>query len=99
MKYKVGDKIKFVEEKKPYTIRACNERYLICTKPFAPKHTVLYTIVDLQQRIRGRNWWLLNLYEYMDDADCKQCLEDLVSGECEISKRNRIKLNIVYDKK
>lgn len=94
MEYKVGDKIKFVEEKKPYTIRACNDRYLICAKPFNLKHTVLYSIVDLQEGIRGRNWWVFNIYEYMDDADCKQCLDDLVSGECEISRRYRIKLNI-----
>ena len=94
MRYKVGDKIKFVEEKHPYTIRACNDRFLICTKPFNPKHTVLYTIVDLQEGIRGRNWWVFNIYEYKDDADCKQCLDDLISGECEISYRHRIKLNI-----
>lgn len=95
MAYKVGDRIKFAEEKRAYTIKACNERFLICTKPFNPKHTVLYTIVDLQEGIRGRNWWVFNIYEYMDDADCKQCLDDLISGECEISHRHRIKLNIL----
>ena len=95
MTYKVGDKIRFAEEKKPYTIRACNDRFLICTKPFAPKHTVLYTIVDLQKEIRGTDWWVLGIYDYINDSDCKQCLDDLVSGECEISHRNRIKLNIV----
>jgi len=94
MPYKVGDKIKFVEEKKPYTIKACNERYLVCTKPFNLKHTVLYTIVDLQEGIRGTNWFVFNIYNYMVDSDCKQCLEELISGECEISHRNCIKLNI-----
>lgn len=94
MGYKVGDKIKFTEEKRPYTIRACNERYLICTKPFNPLHTVLYSIVDLQEKIRGRNWWIFNIYDYKDDEGCEDCLRDLLSGECEISPRNRIALNI-----
>ena len=42
---KVGDKIRFAEEKKPYTIRACDDRFLVCTKPynFRPK-TMLYII-------------------------------------------------------
>ena len=95
MDYKVGDRIKFAEERAAYTVRACNERFLICTKPFNPKHTVLYTIVDLKEGIRGRNWWVFNIYEYMDDADCEECLEDLVAGICEISHRYRIKLSII----
>ena len=94
MAYKVGDKIKFTEEKRAYTIRACNDRYLICTKPFNPKHTVLYTIVDLQEGIRGRDFWIFGIYEYKDEMECWRCLNDLKAGVCEISRRNRIKLNI-----
>lgn len=47
-KYNKGQKIWFAEEKRPYMIRACNERYLICTKPFnlQPK-TVMYTSVSI----------------------------------------------------
>lgn len=30
----VGDKISIPGEKKPYTVRARDERYIICTKPF-----------------------------------------------------------------
>lgn len=94
MEYKVGDKIKFAEEKKPYTIRACDNRYLICTKPYNPKRTVLYTIVDLQEGIRGTNFFVFNIYDYVFTSECRLCLRDLISGECEISHRNRIKLNI-----
>lgn len=43
----VGDKVRFAEEKQAYTIQARSERYLICSKPFNPKHTVLYCVVDL----------------------------------------------------
>lgn len=32
--FKVGDKIKFAEEKQRYTVKAVSGRYLIYTKPF-----------------------------------------------------------------
>lgn len=51
--YKVGDKIKFKAEKQRYTIQACNERFLICTKPFNARKTFIYTLVDLKEGIRG----------------------------------------------
>lgn len=50
---KVGDKIKFAEEKQRYTVQACDFLFLVCTKPFNPAHTVLYTIVDLEENVRG----------------------------------------------
>ena len=65
MKFNKGQKIWFAEEKRPYTIRACNERYLICTKPFnlQPK-TVMYTIVDLEEEIRGTDGYSIGPYDY-----------------------------------
>ena len=63
MKYNKGQKIWFAEEKCPYTIRACNERYLICTKPYRPK-TVMYTIVDLEEEIRGTDGYSIGPYDY-----------------------------------
>lgn len=49
----VGSRIYFAEEKLPYRIRARSNRYLVCTKPFNLRKTVLYTIVDLVEGIRG----------------------------------------------
>jgi len=49
----VGTRIWFAGEKKPYRVRARSSRYLVCTKPFNPRHTVLYTVVDLDEKIRG----------------------------------------------
>jgi len=112
MEWKVGDKIYFAEEKKPYTIRACDSRYLICTKPFnlRPK-TVIYTIVDLKEGIRGTDGYSLGAYDYYSDEDCQNFLKELQDaakaplesedgviydvGSAHISYRNRIKLNIV----
>lgn len=105
-KYSVGDKIYFAEEKRPYTIRACDERFLICTKPynFKPK-TVIYTIVDLVERIRGTDNYSIGWCDYYETEDCEEMLKELqetyknvdvpmIEGTF-ISHRNRIDLNIV----
>lgn len=92
--FQVGQKITFAEEKRPYTVRACNDRYAICTKPFNLKNTVLYTIVDLKNNIRGTEN-LIFCMGFEDDEECKEALERLEKEESEISKRNYIGLNIV----
>lgn len=90
---KVGQKIKFKEEKQRYTIQACNKRYAVCIKPFNPKKTVLYTIVDLKEKIRGTENLILS--EGAETREqCEEMLERIVSGKTEISHRNKIGLNI-----
>lgn len=78
MKYKVGNKIWFAEEKRPYTVRACDDRFLICTKPynFKPK-TVIYTIVDLVDGIRGTDNYSIGWCDYYETADCEAMLREL----------------------
>ncbi len=93
MSYKVGDKIKFIEEKMPYSIISCDDRYLICTKPYNPKRTVLYTIVDLQENVRGTENMIFCL-GFKTKEDCDEALERLQTGESEVSWRNRIPLKI-----
>ena len=97
MEYKVGDKIYFKGEKFPYVIQACDKRFLVCTKPFNPKQTVQYTIVDLEKGIRGAdNYWKWGgHYDYSKQEECQQCLKDLYRGEVEISSRNVVELEIV----
>lgn len=97
---KVGDKIRFVEERLAYTIQARGKRYLVCTKPFNAQHTVLYTVVDLQKQIRGTE----NLVFGMGAETRKQCQEmierlegkgiDEGAWHTEISYRNRIPLRV-----
>ena len=48
-----GTYIWFKGERQKYTVQVSSERYLICTKPFNAKNTVLYTIVDLKEGVRG----------------------------------------------
>ena len=95
--YKVGDKIKFAESKQRFTIRACNSRYMVCTKPFNAKKTFLYTIVDLEEGIRGRDGYICTAYDYTKESEAKKYLKELASGKIEISSRHRYKLNIEYN--
>lgn len=93
--YKVGTKIKFREEKLRYTVQAANERYAVCTKPFNAKRTVLYTIIDVNENVRGTE----NLIFGMGAETRKQCEEMLArltdpESPTEVSHRNRITLRI-----
>ena len=97
----VGTRIWFAEEKRPYRVRARGRRYLVCTKPYNPKHTVVYTVVDLEENVRGTE----NLIFGMGAETDQQC-EDMVArlegpghkrifGEnTEVSYRNRALVNV-----
>lgn len=90
---KVGDKIKFRSEKQRYTVRACNERFAVCTKPFNPRKTVLYTVIDFQRGIRGTENLIFGAGAETDEQ-CAEMLERLASGFTEVSRRNQIPLDI-----
>jgi len=91
---KAGDKIRFRGETRPYTIRCRSERYLVCTKPFNLKKTVIYTIVDLIKGIRGTENTVFCM-GFESDQDCNEALERLESGDSEVSHRNFVKLEII----
>ena len=90
---RVGQKVYFAEEKRPYTIKACDDRFLICTKPYnLRKNTVLYTIVDIVEGIRGTDGYSLGPYDYTTTEDCEAFLKELQEGE-KIRERNKIAFN------
>lgn len=99
-KYKVGDKIYFQEEKKPYKIIARNDNYMVCTKPFNLKKTYLYTIVSIWEGIRGPDSLIFGPeYNYNDPIDAEKAIakleeRDRLGGCFDISHRHRCKLNI-----
>lgn len=88
---KVGDKIKFAEEKAAYTVQAMNDRYAVCTKPFNPARTVWYTIIDFEEEIRGPENLVFGFGAETREL-CEEMLARIVSGESEISHRSRIEL-------
>lgn len=94
VKFAIGDKIWFMREKWPYKVRSCDERFVICTKPFNPKKTVLYTIIDLKENIRGTEN-LIFCEGFETDEDCNEALVRLQSGETELSSRNYVELDII----
>ncbi len=90
----VGQKVYFEGEKLPYVAKAAGDRFVILTKPFNLKKTVLYTIIDYNKGVRGTNNCVFNVYDYKKQADIEECLKDLESGETEVSHRNCVPLEI-----
>jgi len=90
---RIGTKIKFPEEKQRYTVQALNDRYAVCTKPFNCRKTVLYTIIDVQENIRGTEN-LIFCMGFETKKQCQEALERLAKRESEISYKNRIPLVI-----
>jgi hypothetical protein len=98
-KLKVGSKVKFQEEKQRYTVRASNVAFAVCTKPFNPKRTVLYTIIDWMHGIRGTQNLIFPL-PVETEEDCVELLRQLTDGEVQVTHRNQIPLKIEqYDYK
>lgn len=94
-----GSKIRFKEEIQRYTVRCIGERYAVCTKPMNAKKTVLYTVIDFEERVRGTENLVLGMGAETDQ-DCEEMLGRLEGREegfsrSEVSHRNRIKLNIL----
>jgi len=92
-KLRIGSKIKFAEEKQNYTVRASNVCFAICTKPMNDLKTVLYTIIDWKEYIRGTEDLIFGMGAETDKA-CEAMLDRLTQGESMVSSRNRIPLNI-----
>ena len=88
-----GKRIWLGKDKRPYTVRACNGAFAICTKPYNPKRTVFYTVIDIQKGIRGTE---NSVFETGTETvmQCEEMLERLTVGVSEISHRNNIPLKI-----
>lgn len=93
MKVVVGDKVYIPGEKKPYKVRARDERYIICTKPFNPKRTVMYFIIDLKNKWRAPDNMIF-CFGYETDEQCAERLKELQDGEIKLSRRRGIPLDI-----
>lgn len=93
-----GSKIWFAEEKQGYAVRAVGERYAVCTKPMNAKKTVLYTVCDFHQMVRGTED-LVFCMGAETDQQCAEMLGRLEGREegfphSEVSHRNRVPLRI-----
>lgn len=93
MRVEVGDKVYIPNHKRPFRVRARDDRYIICTKPFNAQHTVIYFIVDLVDKWRAPDNLIFCL-GYETDEDCKERLQQLQNGDIELSRRRGISLDI-----
>ena len=91
---KKGDRVRFFEEKTPYKVRAMGKRYAVCTRPYNPQRTVIYTILDFEHSIRGTENLVFGMGAETD-KECEEMLQRLESGESEISHRNNVPLNFI----
>lgn len=89
----IGSKVWFFEEKQGYTIRAKGGKYLVLTKPFNPRKTVIYTILDIENMERGPEN-LIFCCGAETDEQCQEMLARLLAGESEISSRRSIQAYI-----
>ena len=93
MRVEIGDKVYIPGEKRPYKVRARDDRYIICTKPFNPRHTVLYFIADLVDKWRAPDNMIF-CSGYETDEDCQERLKELQDGRIELSIRRGVPLDI-----
>lgn len=78
---KVGDKVNLASSKRAWTVRGVTDRgrFVILTQPFNVRRTVLYTVIDFDRGIRGRdNYYGLG---YESDADVAAALHDFQHTE------------------
>ena len=93
MKVEVGDKIYVPECKRPFKVRCRDDRFIIATKPFNARKTVIYFIIDLKEKLRGPdNMIFCNGYE--TDEGCLNRLNELQSGKISVSLRRSIPLDL-----
>lgn len=91
---KTGDKIYVYGEVKPYVVKVRDERYIIATKPYNLRRTVLYFIIDLLKGWRGPDDRAF-CCGYETPEDIKERLQELRNGEIEVSRRRSVKTSMV----
>lgn len=87
----VGDRVRFHGESQArFKVRARGERYVVLTKPFNAQHTVLYTVIDLHEAVRGPDDSWGTGYETAEEI--AEALAKLEAGEVALSQRASVSL-------
>lgn len=90
----LGAKVYVAAYKRPFTVRARDERYAVCTRPFPPKKTVLYFVLDAKQGVRGTENLVFGVGAETDEQ-CAEMLARLAAGETEVSHRNVVHWDVI----
>lgn len=86
-----GDKVYLPDEARPYRVQCRDDRYIICTKRFNLKHTVVYFIIDLECEVRGPDNAVF-CFGYETAEQCAERLSELQAGQIEVSYRRAVPL-------
>lgn len=93
--YPVGTKLYANNDKRPYTVRAADDRFAIATKPHLG--TVMYTILDKEKKVCGPDNMVFS-HGYESQEDCDYALRALRGEEppnqMEVSYRRAVRLDI-----
>ena len=94
MKVNIGDKVYIPDQKRPFRVKARDNRYIICTK-WCNLHggAPIYFIVDLKAKRRAPDNRIF-CEGYVTDEQCQERLKELQNGELELSWRRGIDLDI-----
>lgn len=103
-KVEVGSKLRFEGEKQMFTVQASNRVYSVCTKPlnmirrrgggkYEHEKTVLYTIVDWRNGIRGTENLVFG-FGAETKEQCEEMLERITNAGSDISHRNWTDLKV-----
>jgi len=93
-----GWRVRFAEERNGYTVQARSERYIVCTKPFPLHKTVLYTVIDLVEQVRGTEGRVFG-----GGAETREQCEEMIDRlegldddiKTDVSYRNRVPLRVI----
>lgn len=62
------------------------------------KHCPVYSLLDFKEEKRAPSNLIFNIYDFWCKSSCEQSIEDLESGQHELSKRHGIDLKIDWDR-
>jgi hypothetical protein len=73
--------------------------YLTFTDAFnANKENPVYSICDFKENIKAPDNLVFEIINYFNTEDCEKCIKMLELGEIELSHRNKVELNIDWNR-
>lgn len=62
------------------------------------KDNAVYSILDFQENLKAPDNLVLGSFDYHKEEDCQEAIRSLEKGEIELSYRNRVDLQIDWDR-
>lgn len=89
MLIKAGERVRVDGERTAYIAQCVSDRFVVCTKPFNLRHTVLYFVIDKDRDIRGPDNDVFCM-GYETKEQCIDRLKDLNKGIIGVSLRRAL---------